>query len=275
MRIAYVDDTKQQGKRVGMGKLVALGAAIFEEEHVQPFAEGFREIHERLGIPHDVELKWAYPQDRSWFRDTGNEHLRTPHREAVLDLALQHEVKAVVVVWDLGGGVATAGGEGPEDAVITFMFERISAQIENSAQRGIIVFDKPGGDHKAEENWLTNRADMVRVGTPYVKPNAIVTQVLTAPSHLHPHIQLADLIAGSTTAAVAGNPYGMALMPKIKPLLCEGAYGVAGTGLKLYPDSILNLHHWVHDASHFIRRGTGYALPREGWRYASDDGLAK
>lgn len=61
MRIAYVDDTKQQGKREGMGQLVALGAVIFDEEHVQPFAQSFRAAYDALGVPHDVELKWSPP----------------------------------------------------------------------------------------------------------------------------------------------------------------------------------------------------------------------
>lgn len=277
MRIAYVDDTKQPGKRAGMKKLVALGAAIFDEDQIQPFAKGFRAIYEDLGIPHDVELKWSYPSDDNWFRQTDNLALQTPHREAVLDLAAAHDVKAIVVVWDLGGGVARANGQEPEDAVITWMFERISMQIENSDQRGIIVFDKPGGDHRAEEDWLGNRSEMVRIGTEYVKPNAIVTQVLTAPSHLHPHLQLADLIAGSVTAAVAGSRFGMDLMPKISPMLCQGLWGIQGTGLKLYPDILLNLHHWVHGATMYGRKWSGVALPTDkfGWRYAENDGLGK
>lgn len=277
MRIAYVDDTKQQGKREGMGQLVALGAVIFDEEHVQPFAQAFRAAYDSLGIPHDVELKWSYPQGNNWFRKTGNTALQTPLREAVLKAAAEHEAKVIAVVWDLDGGVATAGGEGPEDAVVTFMFERISMQIENSKQRGIIVFDKPGGDHKDEADWLTNRSEMVRVGTEYVKPNAIVTQVLTAPSHLHPHLQLADLVAGSVTAAVAGNKYGLALIPLIKPMMCQGHWGIAQTGLKLYPDNLNNLHHWVHGATSYGRGFSGVGLPYAGlnWRYADDDGLGQ
>jgi hypothetical protein len=276
MRIAYVDDTKQQGKREGMGQLVALGAVIFDEEHVQPFAQAFRAAYDTLDIPHEVELKWSYPRGNNWFRKTGNTDLQTPLREAVLKAAAEHEAKVIVVVWDLDGGVAAAGGEGPEDAVVTFMFERISMQIENSRQRGIIVFDKPGGDHKDEADWLANRSEMVRVGTEYVKPNAIVAQVFTAPSHLHPHLQLADLVAGSVTAAVAGNQYGLDLIPLIKPMMCQGTWGIAQTGLKLYPDNLNNLHHWVHGAASCGRGSSGVGLPYAGcnWRYADNDGLA-
>lgn len=276
MRVAYVDDTKQRGKRDGMGQLVALGAVIFDEDKIQPFAQAFRDAYDEFGVPHEIELKWANPQGRNWWAESEeNKAKQTPFRERILQIAHEHEVKVVVVVWDLDGGVASAGGEDPEDAVVTFMFERISAQIENSGNRGIIVFDKPGGDHRDEADWLTNRAEMVRVGTEYVKPNAIVTQVLTAPSHLHPHLQLADLVAGGVTAAVAGNRYGMELIPLIRPMFCSGYYGVPSVGLKLYPDNLNNLHHWVYGATVYGRGGGAYGLPldRFGWRYAHGNGL--
>ncbi|MFG6476383.1 DUF3800 domain-containing protein [Microbacterium sp. P06] len=276
MRVAYVDDTKQRGKREGMGELVALGAVIFDEDKIQPFGQAFRALYEEFGVPHEVELKWANQQGRNWWAESDERKaMQTPFRQRMLGLALLHDVKVVVVIWDLDGGYATAGGEGPEDAVITFMFERISAQIENSENRGIIVFDKPGGDHRDEANWLSNRAEMVRVGTEYVKPNAIVTQVLTAPSHLHPHLQLADLVAGSVTAAVAGNKYGMELMPLIKPMFCSGFHGIPSVGLKLYPDKLNNLHHWVYGADSIGRGMSGAGLPYQpgAWRYFENDGL--
>jgi len=275
MRIAYVDDTKQRGRRRDMGQLVALGAAIFSEVQIQPFAQGFRDLFDEFEVPHEIELKWSNPQGHNWWAESeAHKAKQTPMRQRVLQLAQAHDVRVVVVIWDEGGGVSTAGGDGPEDGVIKFMFERISAQLENAGDRGVIVFDKPGGGHRDEANWLTGRSEMVRVGTEWVKPNAIVTQILTAPSHLHPHLQLADLIAGSVTAAVGGNRYGTDLIPLIKPMMCINFRSyVGGTGLKLYPDGLNNLHHWVLGETGFSRRGGGVALPYASWRYATDDGL--
>jgi hypothetical protein len=258
-----------------MGQLVALGAAIFDEDQIQPFAQEFRALYDEFAVPHDVELKWSNPQGHNWWGESEeNKAKQTPMRERVLQLAQAHGVRVIVVIWDEGGGVETAGGDGPEDSVIKFMFERISAQLENAQDRGIIVFDKPGGNHRDEANWLSGRAEMVRLGTEYVRPNAIVTQILTAPSHLHPHLQLADLIAGSVTAAVAGNRYGGALVPFIKPMTCINSWGhVGGTGLKLYPDKLNNLHHWLLGEDSFTRGSGGVRLPYDGWRYATEDGL--
>lgn len=275
MHIAYIDDTKQRGRRRDMGELVALGAAIFNQDQIQPFAQAFRTLYDEFEVPYEVELKWSNSQRTNWWAETDERKAKqTPMRQRVLDLARAHEVRVIVVLWDLGGGVATAGGEGPEDAVITFMFERISAQLENAGNLGIIVFDKPGGDQRDEANWLTGRAEMVRLGTDYVKPNAIVTQILTAPSHLHPHLQLADLIAGSVTAAVAGVQHGLDLIPLITPMMCVNWRGYIGaTGLKLYPDTLNNLNHWVLGEDTFARGAGGVSLPYASWRYAADEGL--
>ncbi|WP_022878500.1 DUF3800 domain-containing protein [Microbacterium sp. B19] len=275
MRIAYVDDTKQRGRRRDMGQLVALGAAIFDEEQIQPFDQAFRAAYDEFDVPHDVELKWSNSQRSNWWAESEDRKAKqTPLRRRVLELAQAHDVGVIVVVWDTNGGIASAGGEGPEDAVITFMFERISAQLENNGDRGIIVFDKPGGTHREEASWLTDRAEMVRVGTDYVKPNAIVTQILTAPSHLHPHLQLADLIAGSVTAAVAGVPHGLELISLIEPMMCVNWRGiVGGTGLKLFPDKLNNLNHWVLGEDTFARGAGEVSLPYAHWRYSIDDGL--
>ena len=70
MRIAYVDDTKQRGRREDMGQLVALGAAIFDEAQVQPFAQAFRAVYDEFSVPHDVELKWSNSQRRNWWAES-------------------------------------------------------------------------------------------------------------------------------------------------------------------------------------------------------------
>lgn len=274
MRIAYVDDTKQRGRREDMGQLVALGAAIFDEAQVQPFAQAFRAVYDEFSVPHDVELKWSNSQRRNWWAESEvRKAIQTPVRRRILELARAHDVRVIVVAWDTNGP-ASAGGEGPEDAVITFMFERISFHLEKANERGIIVFDKPGGSHRDEASWLAERAEMVRVGTEYVRPNAIVTQILTAPSHLHPHLQLADLIAGSVTAAVAGVSHGLELMPLIQPMLCVNLRGlIGGTGLKLFPDKLNNLSHWILGEETFVRGARKISLPHARWRYSSDDGL--
>lgn len=110
MHVVYVDDTKQRGRRRGMGQLNALGAVIFDEAKIQPFGEGFRELYDEFAVPHEVELKWSNPQGQNWWGESDeNKAKQTPMRERVLQLARAHGARVVVVVWDDGAGVSTAG----------------------------------------------------------------------------------------------------------------------------------------------------------------------
>lgn len=106
-----------------------------------------------------------------------------------------------------------------------------------------MICDKPGGSHKDEDSWIADTLQLTNFGTIYVKPGSVVLPILTAPSHHHPHLQLADLIAGSPTAAVAGVQYGVDLIPRLKPLLHTNNLGnIPGTGPKLFPDDLMNLY---------------------------------
>lgn len=73
---------------------------------------------------------------------------------------------------------------------------------------------------------------------------------------------MADLIAGSVTAAVAGVPHGLELIPLIKPMMCVNLRGsVGGTGLKLFPDRLNNLTHWILGEETFVRGARKISLP--------------
>ncbi|PZE81279.1 hypothetical protein [Curtobacterium sp. MCBD17_032] len=73
MHFAFVDDSKQKGLRSGMGDLLSLGAVLFAEEQLRPFSEAMHAMRDELGIPRDVELKWAMPhgRDKNYFRQRG------------------------------------------------------------------------------------------------------------------------------------------------------------------------------------------------------------
>jgi hypothetical protein len=99
--------------------------------------------------------------------------------------------------------------------------------------------------------------------------------VLTTPSHLVRHLQLADLVTGITTAMFCGQyKYAAPLFPLVKRLLIVNRMeGIAGTGLKVFPNEAINLYHWVLRED-FLHRGGGavsYPLPQEHFPYASDE----
>lgn len=270
MWLVFVDDTKQKGLRSGMGSLLSLGAVAFPEEQVARYADRAAEIYREHNAPADAELKWS-PRKGSWFKSDAGAACLTDLRQELLAAAKDCDCRAVVVAFDLGR--TSIQGTRAEQDVLKYLFERIVMMLGDD--RGVVICDKPGGGHKAEDNWIAGTLDLTNFGTNYVKADAVVLPILTAPSHHHPHLQLADLVAGSMTAAVAGIRFGLELVPHVKPLLHTNTSGaIAGTGLKLFPDTIVNVYHWVLGADSYMRGSSGYALPRAFQPYEKDDGMS-
>lgn len=269
MRVGFVDDTKQEGKRAGMGKLVALGAVVLDETHLRCFDERTREQLHTLGVPEDAELKWSVEKG-SFFRSPIGRPLLTPARRAMLEQAGKCGARCVVVVWDEGRTSKT--GEAAEAEVLKYLYERVSMLLADKI--GILIFDKPGGDHKTEDRWIGEHSLLFRDGTPYVANGKLVLPPITAPSHRHIHIQLADLIAGAVTAAVGSDSqYARELMPLVRPLVHTKYYGRAGgTGLKLFPDQLVNLYRVVMGEGEFtkVSAGGGISLPIKDFPYSAE-----
>lgn len=270
MWMAFVDDTKQKGLRRDMGQLLALGAVAFNEDQLAPYADAVEDVFARHMIPEGTELKWSCRKD-SWFKTEAGAKVLTKVREECLEAAASCQARATVVVFDLGRTIVQ--GQAAETKVLTFLYERISMMLPPD-DRAVVVCDKPGGNHKDEDAWIAGTLALTRFGTNYVSPGNVVLPMLTAPSHHHPHLQLADLIAGSVTAAVSGVRYGLELIPTLRPLLhASPTGGIPGTGLKLFPDDLLNLYHWVLDETSYMRRGMGLTLPHAHLPYGDDDGV--
>jgi hypothetical protein len=101
--------------------------------------------------------------------------------------------------------------------------------LEDRGSSAIIVADKPGGGKEQETEFLTNFVERIQKGTAYVLPNWILLNVLTTPSHLVRHLQLADLVTGITTAMVAGNDkYARAIFPSVQNLFIKNRPGGVG-----------------------------------------------
>lgn len=272
MKIAFGDDSKQRGLRAGMGQLLALGAVIFPEDKLRPYADAIMSLRNEHGIPAEVEMKWSMPGAGNYFRERGEAGLQDTIRKRMLEIALAHDVVGCVVIADTGR--TWAQGSALEQQVLKYLYERVTGALRGD--RGVLVFDKPGGGHQEEDSWISGTLELTNYGTPYVKPDGIVLPVLTAPSHHHPHIQLADLLTGCVTAAVAGNRYGMDLVGSFLPLLHRNAFDTSGgTGLKLWPDALINLYFHVLGEDTFakVAMNAGFPLPDPSSPYSEDNGL--
>ena len=69
---------------------------------------------------------------------------------------------------------------------------------------------------------------MSSVGTGFVLPGNVALNLLTTPSHLLRHLQVADLVTGATVAAVAGSRWSTTVFQSVRPLLIKNALGYVG-----------------------------------------------
>lgn len=266
-----------------MGKLVAFGGLAFQEDQLTPFAAEVERILGRFGIPTDVELKWSPdPRKDRWLHDEFKDPERHNCYEGILRAAHACGGRAIVVVWDTGRKNLPV----PDvfDRCVDYLFERVETHLEKVGRLGLVVADRPGGGKPEEDAFLRSFLLKVTLGTEYKRGKSVQLNVLTTPSHLLRHLQAADLVTGIATGAVGGNNYALALAEALKPLLLRNALGtIGGTGLKLVPQELVNLHHHCFGETTFAKVSamTGWTLPAErGWwpprgdlPYFRDDGL--
>ncbi|TCO77147.1 DUF3800 domain-containing protein [Chromatocurvus halotolerans] len=267
MLVTYIDDCGQKHRHTiaGLGKLRGYGALIFDINKVRELELSVAKLLESKGLDAETELKWS-PDAGSRLRTfTGREHL---FRE-VIELYAAEGAKAIVVIWDEGHG--TLEGESANDELMKYLFERIVTHM-GAERKTLVICDQPGGGHKSISRLIEKFSFNYLQGTPYVRPEACVHNILTTPSHLCRGVQVADLIGGSTLQMVAGNhTYASVLFHSVKPMLITNWAGViSGSGLKLGPDVIRNLYHWVLGEEWLYRGGTACHLPVASWPFSED-----
>ncbi len=158
---------------------------------------------------------------------------------------------------------------------LDYLLERTEMYLERKDKLGLIVADRPGGGRKQENELLESVLSTIEVGTDFVQLERIPLNILTTPSHLICHLQIADLVVGIATSMVAGaKDYAEPLFPLIKKMLIRNAMGyIGGAGLKLFPDDLLNLYHWVLGESTFVKTGmgSGWGLPLSHRPYGANE----
>jgi hypothetical protein len=272
MDIFFADDSTQKSAREDIGTVVALGGIFVGEAALRPLSSAIDEIAKSFGIPTGEELKWS-PRKGTWIHGNLHAEQREACYLAVLKAAVAHDVRGIVICWDTGR--TTLKGDKAFSKCVDYLFERMSVHLEKRNASAILVADRPGGGKDQEEQFLSDFVSRVESGTDYVVPDRILLNVLTTPSHLIRHLQLADLVTGITTAMVCGqHTYAAPLFDEVKSILIQNHFGtVGGTGLKLFPDQLLNLYLHVLKEDSFIRvgKGGGIALPYEKFPYAINE----
>lgn len=270
MDLFIADDARQtHPSRAGMGPLVAAGGLHFTgNEWVGATERVINDVCKRFGFPPNEEFKWS-PKRSQWMYRNLVGKKRADFFAKVLAAPRRAEAHAIVVIADASYRRAIKGVSSPEEDVTRLLLERIETELDRADVDGLVIADRPGGGRRDEDKFLGQCLEMLRVGTDYVKHRRIALNLLSAPSHMHRVMQLADLVTSSTLAYVAGEqqhapttfPHVRALMPK----------SVGGASVKIHPDlRYMNLYHWLFGDTHFYKGGLGMPLPRRSSPYPSD-----
>jgi hypothetical protein len=275
MRLVFIDDSQQTDPpRQGLGPLVALGGVVVPDYQIAPYAAALSAIRSELGIPDSEEIKWKPPKG-SYLASAGKAII-TELRARMLQAAFEHDIRSIVVIINHGMAykASTAVQVGKE--LLKRLFERVTILLAKANDIGVMIADKPGGGPADEGRWLAETLKLTNDGTEYVEPGKIVLPIMTAPSHHVPHLQLADLVTASSTAAVAGRPAGLELKDLLRQLAHRNHHDDAwGAGIVLYPQELINLCYWAFGEENVskVSVNTGFGLPDKRFAYFTDDGL--
>lgn len=272
MEFFFADDTTQNSSRKGMGKILGFGGVFVPEVVLGSLEQKINEICEAYGMPKGEEIKWS-PKRKSWIYKNLHGEERVKCYSEILNATADSGCRALVVAWD--SGRTTLKGEKAFKKVVDFTFERIAMHLAKQGTLGVIVADRPGGSHKEDEQFLSEFLERVNQGTDYVVPEHVPINILTTPSHLQRHLQVADLVTAITCAMVSGqSTYAKPYFPIIQKMLISNNHGyIGGTGLKLFPDSLINLYYWVLGETHFVKvsMNAGFPLPDPKSPYAEEE----
>ena len=270
MDFLFADDSKQRKpSRNGMGQLVGVGGIHVPGDNVYQLEKSLNHICEGFSLPKGEEFKWS-PDSNMWMRRNLIGEDRFNFFQRILDKALQHEVKAYVVIVDANYKPAIKHLDSEMDAVV-LLLERFHNALAKETQ-GLVIVDRPQGGPKDQKNFLSDSYERLKEGTPYVQFDRIALSILTSPSKYVRLLQLADLIVGCSMARVGGeDTYSPRIFECIKPLLAKNGGIVSGVGLKIHPDyRYANLYHWLLGDDFLVRGLVGERLPLPCRPYNSD-----
>lgn len=273
MQFFFADDSAQNSARSGMGKLLAFGGVLVEADQLKSLAHAIDGIAANYGLPPGEEIKWS-PRKGSWIYENLKDQNRISCYSDVLKAANDHNCKAVVAICDYE--MRNLKPEWGFERCVTYALERVSTHLTNQNQEAIIISDRPSGGHKEADQFLAAFIEHINSAHNHMLEETFSLNMLTASSHMVRHLQLADLVVAITTAMFAGqNKWASQYFDLVKSMFIKNALGyTGGTGVKIYPDQLINLYHWVLGEKQFSKaaKGIAWPLPSEKLRFYTTDG---
>jgi len=233
MYVLFLDDSNQRERSGGRQRYYAFSGVICPEETLKQLGTRVNEVKRAFGFPEDEEIKWS-PDRRSWLYSKLKGSRRTRCWDMVLRAAEECGCQAIVSVVD-----RRARSYSKAQALqinIENLLERFQMFLQSQEASGIIIADQ-GGGHREEQKMVTDTLEYCFSGTRFIQLKDIVTHVIPTNSSTLVQLQVADLVAGITSAMVAGNTeYAEDLFPAVERILYRSQAGeVKGYGLKLSP----------------------------------------
>jgi len=273
MKFFFADDSTHKGVRAKMGKTVAFGGLLLDGSLLKELATRTDDILREFGVPEDEEVKWS-PRKGSWIYSNLIGESRLACYSKILEAAAACEAKVVVAVCD--SEMRNLKPEWGFERCVTYALERVSTHLTNSDAEAVIICDRPSGGAKQAEEFLAAYAEHLESDLNHMMAESFAMNMLAAPSHMVRHLQIADLVVSITTAMVSGNTKWAGQYFDIvrQMMLCNTLGYVGGTGLKVYPDQLINLYHWIIGEDAYTKAGqmAGIKLPYEGYLYCESDG---
>lgn len=272
MKFFFADDSSQTCARAGMHKLMAFGGILLSGDALKPLSLAIDEIANTHGFPADEEIKWS-PRRGSWMYETLKGEERAKCIDAVLAAALAHECKAIVGLCD--PELRNIKPEWGFQRCFQYALERVSNHLTDSHEEAVIIADRPSGGHKEADQFLTSFAEHLASTHNHMLEETVALNLLTAPSHMVRHLQVADLVVAITTAMFAGQTkWAASHFKRVRSMFITNRHGlIGGTGVKVYPDKLINLYHWVLGEDNYSKVGVMYPLPASKALFAKNDGL--
>ena len=274
MRFFFADDSTQKTARAGMGTTVlGFGGILVAGNQLRPMAAEVDNIAGKYGIPAGEEIKWS-PRKGSWIYENLKGEKREACYSSVLQCAADHGCQAVVAVLDYE--MRNLKQEWGFERSVNYALERISTHLSNTKEEAVIVADRPAGGHKESDKFIAAFAERLASEHNHMLAGTFALNLLTADSHMVRHLQIADLVVAITTAMIAGQAkYAGSYFKIVREMLLKNSAGyIGGCGVKVYPDRLINLYHWVLGDDLLVRGNTGWPLPHSKILYAKDDGRA-
>lgn len=273
MQFFFADDSAQKGCREGMGRVVAFGGVLVDASRLKPLAKRIDTILSDHGIPPDEEVKWS-PRKGSWIYENLKDEARISCYSSILQAASEAECKAIVALCDYE--MRNLKPEWGFERCVTYALERVSTYLTKANEEGVIIADRPSGGHKEADQFLAAFTEHLSNEKNHMLEETFSLNLLTAPSHMVRHLQLADLVVSITTAMVAGQTkWASQYFESIKGMFVRNVLGyIGGTGVKVYPDDLINLYYWVLGEKQFSKasKGIAWPIPSDTLRYFHNDG---